>query len=306
MEKTIALFLILFLIQPSAYSQSRPVTQGDAISVNITPFARVPPTITIQVLVTTTPSPLPAGYSVSLVCETDAGTTGSATVSPSSISGSTTVTITGGTQSWGSGDTPAPNNIKLKATRNGHVYDTEDFTVCAHPINLCNILKQKNMQYGFQVDVVWESDSGAGNCGHLDRCGLTELVQYPVYSNPPFGRRSDGATLPESGKSYRIPDYPAESYIVGSACVRSGDTHQLYPNCIRNPIVAGSAAISQKYQFICRRCGSLNWNTLGEFSITATIYPKQVNGLVNFWFKLTKSGCYTGDPLESDELMIYQ
>lgn len=211
--------------------------QMNILKVDIAEFDRVPPTKTKQVAVTTTPSPLPAGCSIALVCEADAGTTGSATVSPATISQSTTVTITGGGQSWGSGNNAAPNNIKLRAKLGSCICDEEAFTVCAHPVNFST--SRSSDLDGTSVGVVarndWESDSETRS--HMNKAQRSEVIGEGPRDHPPFPL-GGGMT-----SGYIPADSPPTL-----------DQH----GCPRSLITAGpagSAIFYQLFKFKCDRCG---------------------------------------------------
>ncbi len=264
------------------------------LKVEFAEFDRVAPTKTKQVAVTTTPSPLPAGCCGPLVCETDAGTTGSATVFPATINQTTTVTITGGTQSWGSGDNAAPNNIKLRAKLGSCVCDEEPFTVCAHLAQCTCALNTTGLNYGLRVNVSWQSETGA-NCDDLDRCEFTEWITYSVIPNPPFCKL-DGSDLDESGTSERIPDPPLSGTVGDDGTVR--DTHAHPAALVSSPPTTGSYTVDQDYEYRCNRCNS-GWQDALKYNIKYEIYDADPGPGTNLRFRVQKTG--PGGPFTSDE-----
>ena len=263
------------------------------IQVQIQAFNRVSPGKTKSVTVTTTPSPLPAGVTITLSCERTTGDEGSATVNPASITQTTTVTVTGGQQSWGSGGTAAPDNVSLKAKKGATVLATESFTVCAHPNNCTCTLNSTGLSYGLKVDVQWGSDSG--NCDHLDKIEVTELITYSAIPNPPFCK-ADGTDLDESGQTYRIPSTPISGTAGDEGIV--SDTHQHPASLISAPPTTGSYTVTQKYQYRCSRCNS-GWVDMATYEIKYEIYDSDSGPGVDLKFKTTKTG--PGGPFVSDE-----
>jgi hypothetical protein len=204
------------------------------IKVDIAAFDRVSPGKTKQVAVTTTPSPLPAGCAISLQCDTDAGNSGSATVSPSSINQTANVTVTGGAQSG----LAEKDTIKLKAVFNGNVCASESFTVCAHPINIVKDANYSSLElYGFIVGLNWESDSDV--VGDLNQCWFYENVVETQRDTPPFygSQTLIGAGWMGSGHGSDKISYPA--------------------NDVKN-YCDGYWIVHQKYKYQCARCGSDN------------------------------------------------
>ena len=89
-------------------------------------IGRIPPTKTKTVQVTVSPS-LTGGIVVLRIAATG---TGSATVVPTSITSTENVIVTGGSQS------SSANDLSLEAKVDGCVCDSQDFTVCAHPVDM--------------------------------------------------------------------------------------------------------------------------------------------------------------------------
>jgi hypothetical protein len=266
----------------------------NVIKVDIAAFDRVPPTKTKQVVVTTIPSPLPAGCSISLVCETDAGTTGSATVSPTTINQTTTVTITGVTQSWGSGENAAPNNIKLRAKLGSFTCAEEPFTVCAHLVDFTCSSGPQNLNYGLKVYLSWQSETGSA-CDNLDRCDITEWLTYSDIPNPPFCE-TDGSKFNKSGTSERFPPIP----ILGNEGdgIGAADEHRHPATCLTNPPGTGSYTVDQIYEYRCNRCNS-GWQSLATYTITYEIYDADPGEGTNLKFHVQKIG--QGKTFSSDE-----
>lgn len=163
----------------------------DCVNVTITipAFSRVPPGKSINIVVSVSPSPLPGGKEISLTIVKDPGTVGSATVSPSTITGTATITVTGGAQSWGSGNTPAPNNMILKAKigNKQNACAERAFTVCAHPKNMSTSFFHDvdDSDVGLWALMSYESDGGGGY-GDLDKVEVRERVEELSRDNPPF------------------------------------------------------------------------------------------------------------------------
>ncbi len=223
----------------AAYLEAAVTIPCSEVRVSIGGLDRVPPTQPRQVAVTTNPSPLPTGCSISLVCETDANTVGSATVSPSNITQSTTVTITGGQQSWGQGTSAAPNNIKLKAKVGPSVLAQEAFTVCAHPTDFATSRRIDVNDIdlvGVVVNVTWGSDSGS--VPHLNKTRRKEAVALSSTNNPPFTDTAGPMTgdwVP--GDASQSTDY----VLYRRAYIASGPP--------------GDCIFSQLFEFDCERCG---------------------------------------------------
>jgi len=177
------------------------VTQPAAI-VRIADFNRVVPRKVKTVTVTTTPSSLPQGMTVTLSSVRTNGNFGAATIiSPSNgiITGTTNVQIRGDEQSWGSGVFPAPRNMQLQATLSGRTAPeaTKNFIVSAFPISVqSNAHRPINnpSKAGMQTDILVKSDSGTD--GDLDKVLESENVSL---SYGAFGSAEDGMLVGTSG-----------------------------------------------------------------------------------------------------------
>ncbi len=143
----------------------------------------VPPGKTYEVEVTVTP-PLEAGCSVALSIINGSADNGTATVSPASITKTTTVTVHGGAQT-------KPGNagqLKIQAKLDGAVKaESAGFTVCAHPINYRDTLDhdiEGAGVVGVAVQDDWDSDSG--RMADLNQTMIKELVDEPAPTVPPY------------------------------------------------------------------------------------------------------------------------
>lgn len=167
--------------QGAGCASKQATCQVRAVEVEIEAFDRVPPTQPKNVQVTVTPS----GDTIQLDVIRTAGTSGSATVSPSSITSTTTVTVTGGEQT----SVGNPDNLSLRAKLDSSVCDSEAFSVCAHPTGYevydCTDLGPENPNhYGLCAWYEWDSDSGTD--GHLDKCKISEDMYHYYEDSPPF------------------------------------------------------------------------------------------------------------------------
>jgi hypothetical protein len=161
---------------------------------------------------------------------------GSATVSPSSLSGNGTfkVTVAGGSQTKpGHG-----GQLKIQAKLDGIVKaESAGFTVCAHPVNYTDTFVadiDSPDRVGVVVQDGWDSDSGT--FADLDEAEDSEVVEYDAPVSPPY---SGGGGAHNSG------------YQAANALTQ--DTHT-----IGRP-AAGPAAPWERRQvciFKCHRCGA--------------------------------------------------
>ena len=246
-------------------------------------FDRVAPRQKKQVNVTTIPSPLPAGYSIALSCDPDPGTVGSATPSPATINETTEVTITGGAQSWGSGDNPAPKNIRLKAKVGNRVCGQgEGFTVCAH---VTDIMAQYDHEYGlngygFVVKMAVASDSD--NPDDLTKAYMREKVNNHAsrIPDPPFialsGWSDDDVFVPDQ-KGYPSPDGRNDSHTWENKQLRM------------NNLTYGSFTVDQTWQWECRRCTMGTWHDDMHYTIIRTVAG--ING--NWTITISQPGVYS-------------
>jgi hypothetical protein len=168
---------------------------------------------------------------------------GTATVSPTKITRTTTVTVTGGNQT----NPKSGGNLKIQASLSGKkvLATSAGFTVCAHPLNFKNVfdsnidetLQEKHV-IGMYVKDSWESDSGAaalnGTLRDLNKVQIKELVLESRPKEPPFH------------------DYPSDHSDYNLGIIFSTDRHSiLYPD-------AGPQADWVKPQlsiYKCDRCG---------------------------------------------------
>jgi len=223
------------------------------VEVEIAAFERVPPTKTKGVQISVNPS----GATVQLEVVRTFGTAGSGSVYPTSITGTATVTVTGGSQtSVGHAD-----NMSLRAKAAGCVCDSEAFTVCAHPEDFetdrCDALREPSFStyYGLEVFYEWASDSGSTS--HLDECYLEESFSGAYGDTPPF---YDVGT----------PTATAESMNGGT----TGDEQGWKKSKVYN-YVDGTAGWDQELKFECKRCGKTD--TLSNNSTTFTVYDDPAN-----------------------------
>ena len=201
------------------------------------------------------------------------GTSGSATVDPSSITGTTTVTVTGGEQT----SVGCANNLSLRAKLDGScICDTETFSVCAHPedfeATLCDaVLFWK--YYGLEVFYTWESDSGAVT--DLDQCHAFESFSNVHGDTPPF--YDVGA--PEEDDFYMS---------TGTQPDRQG----WLKTSVKN-YTDGDAGWDQRIHFICYRCSG--YDTLTSNTTTFTVYDKP-DGSDDWWIDTEVSMSCPGPP----------
>ena len=251
----------------------RPSYGVTVIKVEIAEFDRVAPTQPTQIVVTTTPSPLPSGCSISLVCETDAGTMGSATVSPTIINQTTTVTITGGAQSWGTGASAAPNNIKLRAKLAAYICAEESFTVCAHINNFHQTLGEPVDDGVLHFEYAWTSDSGA-----LSDLDMVESGEHVTYDGV-------GSYYPPLPPFWLLPfNNPTDLNFSSSVGGIGLDDHGHYD--FSTPYATASFSGSQIYRQRCKRCAE-DWVTL--------MGPLSIDRYVEVWgaswrYRIKKSG----------------
>jgi hypothetical protein len=161
---------------------------------------------------------------------------GTATVSPTRITKTTTITVTGGTQTKpGHG-----GQLKIQAKLDGATVKAESsgFTVCAHPINYSDTFVSdidEPDRVGFVVQDGWDSDSGT--FADLDEAEVSEIVEYDAPTSPPY---AGGGGANNSG------------YLSANRLTK--DTHTIVPRP-----AAGPAATWERRQvsiFKCHRCGA--------------------------------------------------
>jgi hypothetical protein len=158
---------------------------------------------------------------------------------------------------------------------------------CVHPVKPKSTQIAKDLDFGFQMKVEWESSTG--KMDDLKGCYITEEITYSKIPNPPFGK-ADGNPLPESGKTQRIPALPGVNAEDGIA----GDTHGHPRSLVRSPASADSYTVTQTYDYNSPACGG-KWIPFANYVITYKIYKKDGG----FRFSSSKTG--TDGPFGSDE-----
>ena len=228
------------------------------VGVIIASFDRVPPTKTKSVQVTVNPSL--TGGSVELDVIRTAGTSGSATVSPTSISSTTNVTVTGGDQT----SVGNPDNLSLRAKVDGCVCDSEAFTVCAHPEDDSFYASGAaplpeplwSTHYGIWVRYRWESDSDVKS--HLDQCMCSETFSDIYEDRPPFYVGEVVGKEPFKMDTGIADDYRA---VLKSLVYNYRDGHSKY---------------TQEMKYECKRCGflgDLSTNSVDHHVYWCTTFP---------------------------------
>ncbi|MDO9543201.1 MAG: hypothetical protein Q7J98_12905 [Kiritimatiellia bacterium] len=242
------------------------------VGADIAAFDRVPPgEETRQVNVTVTPSPLPSGYSISLVCEADPGTTGSADVSPETINETTDVDITGDTQS---GELQK-DNIKLKAKFQGTVLASEAFTVCAHVEDVSVVYSREYPEwrnvYGFYCQPTVTSDSDDIN--DLDKVFIRERLLRQACP-PPFIQPADW----NPGQYIYVPPE-------GEPCneTLTEDGHN-WPKSggLDDNLVNGSFKVDQQWQCKCKRCG-VDWSGKKDYECWRSVFFTDETWKIRIW-----------------------
>jgi hypothetical protein len=188
------------------------------------------------VRVTLTPSPLPSGVTVDLDWELKSGSVG-VVINPASITETKDVTIQGNVQS------SSPNNVAFVANINGTLCTEQLFSVCAHPckykLESAEDVYNGNM-YGANVHHTWESDSGAGHLGDLDKVTIQEQFRNTQSADPPFnGIWAAG---------------PARAGTLGEVV----DWMHLGAYRITGPYQPGTNGADQYHIISCQRCGAVN------------------------------------------------
>ena len=146
----------------------------------------VPPSKTYEVEVKVDPpmDDCPGQFIELSIINTNADN-GTATVAPTRIAKTTTITVTGGNQTKpGHG-----GQLKIQAKLDGTTVKAESsgFTVCAHPVNFTDAFKSDiddPTSVGVVVQDGWDSDSGT--FAHLDEAEISEVVEYDVPTSPPY------------------------------------------------------------------------------------------------------------------------
>jgi hypothetical protein len=225
------------------------------VDVQIGAIERIPPTKNKSVQITVSPSDAPQ---ISLDVIKTYGTSGSATINPTAISGTTTVTVTGGDQS------SDPGNLSLRGYLNLFcICDTESFTVCAHPVNFHSVgplslePPQSDTHYGMIVQYAWGSDSGA--VSHLDQCELSESLENCESDDPPFDL---------TGCPTGLPPFTMED----GQC---GDLRAVLKSKVHD-YTDGYNTYEQEMKYTCLRCtygDSLSDNDVSHHVYWCTTFP---------------------------------
>lgn len=277
-----------------------------SVNVTIGAFSRVCPGTGHEKSVTITTSPvLPSGESITLSLTRVSGDEGSAVfvstgTATRTITGTgtgtgvTTIKIRGTQQSWGSGATAAPNNMKLKTTvtgGNGTVCAHRVFTICAHP----TAFRQTpgTMLSGGKLRFIYDWDSESGRINDLDHVWVGEHVTY-----------SDGGVHVGAGRPWKGND--ADPTIMNSRTVMNGnhssfvDTH-IPPSGLPSAGPTDSYTATQHYGYRCLRCtpgavdDTLGWQTnlMGPITISRSVYLDDTT----WYYKAEKSGVVNPVPL---------
>lgn len=199
----------------------------------------IPPGKTYEIEITLSLPIMDTGQFVSLAIISASGDNGGATISPVRIQQTTTITITGGTQT----KPGHAGQLKIEAKLDGSTAKgtSDGFSICAHPINYSDP-RDSDINtpgsVGVRVQDGWESDSGT--FANLDETEISEVVDYVgVNDSPPFAAR--GA----------IP-FKNSGYLPGNSLTK--DSHSIG----RASISLGPAGISEALQlciYKCKRCG---------------------------------------------------
>lgn len=228
------------------------------VNVAMAAIDRIPPGKSKDVIVI----PSPDGDTINLEAVKTSGTTGSATVNPSSINAIAVVTVTGGDQS------SEKDNLTLRAKIGNCVCVSERFTVCAHPTDFAFsycIPIDDPIYYGLTAIYIWNSDSD--DVSDLDKCKLKESFDGADGFTPPF---------------YDIAAPTPTEYTMSDG--NAGDDQGYLKSGVRN-YIWGSAWWYQTFFYECNRCGHVE--KLLESDTKFEVYEKQDD---DWWIKTTVSG----------------
>jgi hypothetical protein len=196
----------------------------------------VPPSKTYEVQVSVTWSGSSCtGKRIDLSIINGSAENGTATVSPTQITATSVVTVTGGAQT----QPGHAGKLKIQAMLGGAVTaESAGFTVCAHPLNYRDTYHSdvNGTSVGVRVSDDW--DSYSGTFSDLDNTEISEVVQQGARTSPPFNPLA--SVVPQNS-----------GYLSGDQ--RSVDTHSL-PRPLAGP--AGTAEKLQLTIFKCKRCGA--------------------------------------------------
>lgn len=220
------------------------VTFGDVVrDGNSSQPDSISPTQTFSAQVTILPASLPHALDIRIDNQGVSGA-GSATVSPTSLSASGNVTVTGGTQT----DVGDGGGLYLEATLSGLPNEIageaiNGFTVCAHPTNMVDAYDYPitGDLIGMQVYEEWASDGGGDIGTDLTQCQFMEVVGIEHQDNPPFSP----FTLVTN-----------TNYLNCNSDATATDTHDCTAAGVQ-PTPTGYVSFSQYHVVQCLRCGAV-------------------------------------------------
>jgi hypothetical protein len=215
-------------------------------NVSIGPIGRIPPGKTKDVPITVSTTLI----TIDLSIVSAPGATGSASVYPTSITGSTTVTVTGGSQT----STAKTDHLALSASCGGIPLVSQEFFVCAHPKDF-SIVGYAPVTYdpdygparGILIRYSWGSDSD--NPAHLDQCWGSESFSGFTQDQPPF--YADGV---EGG----VPSPMNDGF---------ADDERAVPLAAIHNYCTGSATYLQFITWNCHRCAEEGG--LGDYGLNS-------------------------------------
>ncbi len=196
---------------------------------------------------TTDPSPLPYGHSITLSIDNGGDAeAGTATVSDPAngiLTQSATIKVLGGTQTT----VGHSKKLTIVAKLDGAgpvIARSGGFSVCAHIVNFHLNGKQADwitVLYGMVVKMNWDSDDAANTRAMLDHCFWMEKVTPTENDNPPW---TPGAL--------NVQTTPVAGNAPGGV-----DDHSIPRNWLQGspPTKAGHNKLDQEYDFYCARCG---------------------------------------------------
>jgi hypothetical protein len=253
---------------------------------------RVPPGVGTPVLVIVIG--LPSGSTITLDILGSGGSNGTATIAPATITGTSVVAVTGGTQT----SPGSANNLMIRASLGGVTLSTSPgFTVAAHPRDF-NVTLNSDVSTATHVGVrsnnAWTSD-GSGGAADLTEVVRAEQVDILSRDNPPFtSATGTSATTGTSGGIAGTASPTIDSHTYPRSAIstpfflpfigthfsevfeqlfifddrRTGLTNQVVPNSgftITHTLDFNSSAIRWDHQ--CVKTGAAT--TVGTFSATA-------------------------------------
>jgi len=198
----------------------------------------VPPSKSYEVKVTVTPEGTGHYFDLSII--NTSANNGNATVSPTRVTSTMNVIVTGVDQT----EPGHGGNLKIQAKLDGATVAGESagFSVCAHPVDWTNVFHSDIFtatRMGVAVQDGWSSDSGTFS--DLDETEISEVVSYTgTNDSPPFPAR--GAV-----------GHNNSGYLPGHRL--TVDRHSTG----RRNVTLGTAGVSEAQQlsiFKCHRCGA--------------------------------------------------